>query len=244
MQAHKTVSRDEWLKARHALLAKEKAHLRAHDELARQRRELPWVKVDKSYVFDGPDGKETLADLFAGRSQLIVKHFMFGPDWQEGCVGCSFGADQMEGSLVHLVNHDVMVVAVSRAPYPKIAAFHRRMGWPFKWVSSAGSDFNFDYNVSFTEEQKAKGKVFYNFEERDWMSDELPGFSVFTKDETGQIFHTYSVFARGTEDVGTVYGFLDITPKGRSEPPGGNLSHWVRHHDKYEEKAGNSCCHG
>ena len=139
MQAHKTVSRDEWLEARRALLAKEKAHLRAHDELARQRRELPWVKVDKSYVFDGPDGKETLADLFAGRSQLIVKHFMFGPDWQEGCVGCSFGADQMEGSLVHLVNHDVMVVAVSRAPYPKIAAFHKRMGWPFKWVSSAGS---------------------------------------------------------------------------------------------------------
>ena len=134
------------------------------------------------------------------------------------------------------------VLAAMDAP-PRLRAVARIMGWPFKWVSSAGSDFNFDYNVSFTEEQKAKGKVFYNFEERDWVSDELPGYSVFTKDETGQIFHTYSVFARGTEDVGTAYGFLDITPKGRNEPPGGNLSHWVRHHDKYEEKAGNSCCH-
>jgi predicted dithiol-disulfide oxidoreductase (DUF899 family) len=219
MQAHNTVSRDEWLKARRDLLAKEKAHLKAHDALARERRALPWVKVDKDYVFDGPNGKETLSDLFAGRSQLIVKHFM-------------------------LVNHDVMLVAISRAPYPKIAAFHKRMGWPFKWVSSNGNDFNFDYHVSFTEADKAKGKVFYNFEEQPYMSDELPGFSVFTKDESGQIFHTYSVFARGTEDVGTVYGFLDITPQGRNEPPGTNLSHWVRHHDKYEEKADKSDCHG
>jgi len=148
---------------------------------------LPWVKVEKNYVFDGPNGQETLSDLFAGRSQLIVKHFMLGPDWQEGCVGCSFGADQLEGSLVHLVNHDVMLVAISRAPYPKIAAFHERMGWPFKWVSSNGNDFNFDYHVSFTEADKAKGKVFYNFEEQPYMSDELPGFSVFTKDESGQI---------------------------------------------------------
>ncbi len=222
MQAHKTVSREEWLAARRALLATEKAHLRAHDELARQRRELPWVKVDKTYVFEGPNGQETLADLFAGRSQLIVKHFMLGPDWQEGCVGCSFGADQLEGSLVHLINHDVMLIAVSRAPYPKIAAFHKRMGWPFKWVSSYGSDFNFDYNVSFTEAERATGKVFYNFTEQDYMSDEMPGF----------------------RDVGTVYGFLDITPKGRNEPPGTNLADWVRHHDKYDEKAGDSCCHG
>ena len=244
MQAHKTVSRDEWLEARRALLAKEKAHLRAHDELARQRRELPWVKVDKSYVFDGPDGQETLSDLFAGRSQLIVKHFMFGPDWQEGCVGCSFGADQMEGSLVDLVNHDVMVVAVSRAPYPKIAAFHKRMGWPFKWCSSAGCRLQFRLQRVVHRGAEGQGQGLGNFEERDWMSDELPGFRVFTRDEIGQIFHTYSVFARGTEDVGTVYGFLDITPQGRNEPPGGNLSDWVRHHDKYEEKAGNSCCHG
>jgi len=244
MQAHKTVSREEWLEARRVLLAKEKAHLRAHDEIARQRRELPWVKVDKTYLFEGPDGQETLSDLFAGRSQLIVKHFMLGPGWKEGCVGCSFGADQMQGSLIHLINHDVMYVAVSRAPYAEIAPFHRRMGWPFKWVSSHGNDFNFDYQVSFTEADRARGKVVYNFEEQPYMSDEMPGLSVFTKDEAGQIFHTYSVFARGTEDVGGVYGFLDITPKGRNEPPGGNLTAWVRHHDKYDEKPGNPGCHG
>lgn len=203
MQAHKIASREEWLEARRTLLAKEKAHLRAHDELARQRREMPWVKVDKTYVFEGADGRETLSDLFAGRSQLIVKHFMFGPDWEEGCVGCSFGADELQGSLVHLINHDVMLVAVSRAPYSKIAPFHGRMGWPFKWVSSHGSDFNFDYHVSFGEAEQVKGTVFYNFQEQPFVSDELPGYSVFTKDESGQIFHTYSVFARGTEDVGT-----------------------------------------
>ena len=244
MTTPRIVSPEEWLKARREFLVKEKAFTRVRDELARQRRELPWVKVDKTYMFEGPDGRESLADLFAGRSQLIVKHFMFGPDWQEGCLGCSFGADHLQGLMVHLINHDVMVVAVSRAPYAKIAPFHKRMGWPFKWVSSAGSDFNFDFNVSFTDADKAKGKVFYNFAEQDWVSDELPGYSVFTRDESGQIFHTYSVFARGTEDVGTVYGFLDITPKGRNEPPGTNLSHWVRHHDKYDETPGNPRCHG
>jgi predicted dithiol-disulfide oxidoreductase (DUF899 family) len=244
MQAHKTASREEWLEARRALLAKEKAHLRAHDEIARLRREMPWVAVDKTYVFEGPDGKETLSDLFAGRSQLIVKHFMLGPGWQEGCVGCSFGADQTQGSLIHLINHDVMYVAISRAPYGEIAPFHKRMGWPFKWVSSHGNDFNFDYNVSFTEADRARGKVFYNYEEQPYVSDEMPGLSVFAKDDAGRIFHTYSVFARGTEDVGTVYGFLDITPKGRNEPPGGNLTAWVRHHDKYDQKPGNSSCHG
>ena len=244
MQTHKIVSQDEWIAARRELLAKEKELLKAKDAVRRETRELPWVKVDKAYQFDGPNGRETLSDLFAGRSQLIVKHFMLGPDWKEGCVGCSFGADQMQGSLVHLINHDVMVVAISRAPYDEIAPFHKRMGWPFKWVSSAGNDFNFDYHVSFSEADKARGKVFYNFTEQPWVSDEMPGISVFTKDESGQIFHTYSLFARGTEDVGTVYGFLDITPKGRNEPPGTNLSDWVRHHDKYEQKAGNSCCHG
>jgi predicted dithiol-disulfide oxidoreductase (DUF899 family) len=237
MQTHKTVSREEWLEARRALLAKEKAHLRAHDEIARARRELPWVKVEKNYVFEGADGKETFGDLFAGRSQLIVKHFMMGPGWDNGCLGCSFGADQLSGSVVHLVNHDVMVIAVSRAPYAEIAAYHKRMGWPFKWVSSHGSDFNFDYNVSFTEADRARGKAFYNFVEGDYMSDEMPGYSVFAKDEQGGIFHTYSVFARGTEDVGGVYGLLDITPKGRNEPAGGNLTAWVRRHDEYAQKA-------
>jgi len=244
MQTHKTVSRDEWMAARRELLAKEKELLHATDAVKRQARELPWVKVDKAYVFDGPNGKETLSDLFAGRSQLIVKHFMLGPGWQEGCVGCSFGADQVEGSVVHLINHDVMFVAVSRAPYPEIAAYHERMGWKFKWVSSNGSDFNFDYHVSFTEADKARGKALYNFELHDYMSDEMPGYSVFYKDEAGDIFHTYSVFARGTEQIGGVYGFLDMTPKGRNEPPGGNLTSWVRRHDEYDEKAGDSCCHG
>ncbi len=244
MQAHKTVSRAEWLDARRALLAKEKELLKAKDALRRETRELPWVKVDKDYVFEGPSGRETLSDLFAGRSQLIVKHFMLGPGWKEGCVGCSFGADQAEGSVIHLVNHDVMFVAVSRAPYPEIAAFHKRMGWRFKWVSSNGSDFNFDYHVSFTEADKAQNRSFYNFEAGPYIHDELPGYSVFYKDEGGDIFHTYSTFARGTELMGGVYGFLDVTPKGRNEPPGGNLSDWVRHHDKYEEKAGDSCCHG
>jgi predicted dithiol-disulfide oxidoreductase (DUF899 family) len=243
MQTHKIVSRDEWIAARRDLLAKEKELLRANDALRRQTRELPWVKVDKNYMFEGPNGKETLADLFAGRSQLIVKHFMMGPGWKEGCLGCSFGADQLEGAVVHLVNHDVMFVAISRAPYPEIAAYHKRMGWQFKWVSSYGSDFNFDYNVSFSEADKARGTVFYNFRETDYAIDELPGLSVFYKDEAGDIFHTYSVFARGSEQVGGVYGLLDVTPKGRNEPPGGNLGSWVHRHDEYDEKAGNSCCH-
>lgn len=244
MQAHKTVSREEWLEARRALLAKEKELLHAKEVLREQTRALPWVKVEKDYVFEGPNGKETLSDLFAGRSQLIVKHFMLGPGWKEGCLGCSFGADQVDGSVVHLINHDVMFVAVSRAPYPEIEAYHKRMGWSFKWVSSNGSDFNYDFHVSFTEEDKKRGKAFYNFETIDYAGEELPGYSVFYKDETGDIFHTYSTFARDTELVGGVYGFLDVTPKGRNEPPGGNLTAWVRRHDEYAEKPGDSCCHG
>ena len=244
MQTHKTVSREEWIAARRDLLAKEKDLLHAKDRLRQQTRDLPWVKVDKNYLFEGPDGKQTLAELFAGRSQLVIKHFMMGPGWKEGCLGCSFGADQVDGSVVHLMNHDVMFVAVSRAPYPEIAAYHKRMGWTFKWVSSHGSDFNFDYNVSFSDADKARGKVFYNYETMDYMSDEMPGYSVFYKDAAGDIFHTYSTFARGTELLGGVYGFLDITPKGRNEPPGGNLTSWVRRHDEYGQKEGKSGCHG
>jgi predicted dithiol-disulfide oxidoreductase (DUF899 family) len=244
MQAHKTVSREEWLEARRALLAKEKDLLKAKDTLRRETRELPWVKVDKSYEFDGPNGKETLSDLFAGRSQLIVQHFMMGPGWREGCLGCSFGADQVDSSVIHLINHDVMFVAVSRAPYPEIATYHERMGWAFKWVSSFGSDFNFDYHVSFTEEEKKANRAFYNFTSGPYVHDELPGYSVFYKDVAGDIFHTYSTFARGTELLGGVYGFLDVTPRGRNEPPGGNLTDWVRRHDEYTEKPGDSCCHG
>jgi predicted dithiol-disulfide oxidoreductase (DUF899 family) len=243
MQSHRIVSREEWLAARRDLLVKEKAMLKARDELSRHVRDLPWVNVDKAYVFDGPDGKETLSDLFAGRSQLIVKHFMLGPGWEEGCLGCSFGADQYNGSVPHLVNHDVMVAAVSRAPWAEIAPFQRRMGWQFKWVSSFNSDFNYDFHVSFTEADRVRGKAFYNFETQDFMGEEMPGMSVFYKDGAGDIFHTYSVFARGSEQVAGVYGLLDVTPRGRNEPPGGNLTSWVRHHDKYEEKTGASGCH-
>jgi predicted dithiol-disulfide oxidoreductase (DUF899 family) len=240
MQAHKIVSQEEWTQARKALLAKEKALLKAHDALAAERRALPWVKVEKNYVFDGPAGRQTLADLFDGRSQLLVKHFMMGPDWEQGCLGCSFGADSIAGSVVHLVNHDVMFVAVSRAPYPKIKAYHERMGWPFKWVSSSGSDFNYDFHVSFTKEDEARGKGYYNYELRDYMSDEMPGLSAFIKDEEGQVFHTYSTFARGADQLGSTYSLLDLTPKGRNEPPGGNLGSWVRRHDQYEGKTGSS----
>lgn len=243
MDAHKIVSREEWTTARKALLAKEKELLRASDALAAERRQLPWVRIDKSYVFDGPTGKETLADLFAGRSQLLVQHFMMGPDWEEGCPGCSFGADWLSGSVVHLINHDVMVVAISRAPLPRIQAFQKRMGWTSKWVSSFGCDFNFDFNVPFTEADKARGKAYYNYEIRDYMSGELPGYSTFLKDEAGQVFQTYSTFARGTERLGGTFGALDIMPKGRNEPPGTNLGSWVRHHDKYEDQPGNSWCH-
>jgi predicted dithiol-disulfide oxidoreductase (DUF899 family) len=244
MQPHKIVSRDEWLATRRELLAKEKAMLKARDALTREIRDMPWVKVDKAYTFDGPDGKESLADLFAGRRQLVVKHFMLGPGWKQGCLGCSFGADQWDGGVVHLINHGVMVVGVSRAPLAEIVPYQKRMGWTFKWVSSFGSDFNFDFNVSFSEADKANGKAFYNFTQQDYMGDEMPGMSVFYKDDKGDIFHTYGVFARGSELVGGVYGLLDVTPEGRNEPPGGNLTNWVRRHDEYEQQPnGSSCCH-
>jgi predicted dithiol-disulfide oxidoreductase (DUF899 family) len=244
MAKHNIVSREDWLVARKALLAKEKALTKARDALSRERRELPWVKVEKAYVFEGPDGKETLGDLFAGRSQLVVDHFMLGPGWKEGCVGCSFGADHVDGSLVHLEHHDVSMVAVSRAPLPEIQAFQKRMGWRFKWVSSFGSDFNYDYHVSFRPEQIAKGKVYYNYELSDAQIDELPGTSVFCRDESGDIFHTYSTYARGSEVLLGTYHLLDLTPKGRNETgPRHNLTDWVRHHDRYEDRGtADGCC--
>lgn len=232
----KIVSRDEWLAVRKELLVSEKEFTRLYDALCARRRQLPWVKVKKDYVFDGPDGKETLDDLFAGRSQLIVRHFMFGPGWKEGCVGCSFASDHVGGALVHLEHQDVTYVAVSRAPLAEIEAFRKRMGWNFKWVSSFGNDFNYDYHVSFTNEQIAKGKVFYNFEARDlpFNTEDLSGVSVFYKDASGAIFHTYSCYARGDEGGLTTYFYLDLTPKGRNETgPYHNLGDWVRHHDRY-----------
>jgi predicted dithiol-disulfide oxidoreductase (DUF899 family) len=239
MPSHKVVSREEWLAAREAHLAKEKDFTRLRDELSRQRRELPWVRVEKRYVFDGSGGKETLADLFGGRSQLIVYHFMFGPGWEQGCPSCSFLSDHIDGVLVHLAHRDVALVAVSRAPLSQIEAFKKRMGWRFKWVSSSGSDFNYDYHVSFTKEEMAKGKVYYNYDLREFgevgESEEAPGASVFYKDGTGAIFHTYSSYARGLDMLVGTYNYLDLVPKGRDEAELPWTMAWVRHHDRYDD---------
>jgi predicted dithiol-disulfide oxidoreductase (DUF899 family) len=235
IEDHQVVSREEWIAVRKELLKKEKGLTRQRDALSAERRRLPWVRIEKEYVFEGPNGKETLAELFNGRSQLIVVHFMLGPGWKEGCVGCSLGADHIEGPLIHLEHHDVSLVVVSRAPLSEIEAFKKRMGWRFKWVSSFGSEFNYDFHVSFTEEEMAKGKVYYNYEWRDAMIEELAGHSMFYKDATGNVFHTYSAFARESEMLGGVYGYLDHLPKGRNETgPNHNLSDWVRHHDRYD----------
>jgi predicted dithiol-disulfide oxidoreductase (DUF899 family) len=231
MQPHEIVSQEEWLVARKAHLAKEKELTRLRDQLSAERRELPWVKIEKRYVFDGPDGRETLAELFGGRSQLLVYHFMLGPGWEEGCRSCSYLADHIDGANLHLPQRDVTLLAVSRAPLAEIEAFKRRMGWRFKWVSSYGNDFNQDFHVSFTKEELANGKVDYNYDMVEGY-DELPGLSVFYKDENGDVFHTYSSYARGNEEVIGAFIYLDITPKGRNEK---EIMDWVRRHDEYEE---------
>jgi predicted dithiol-disulfide oxidoreductase (DUF899 family) len=244
MTTPKIVSREEWLLARKQLLLKEKQLTRQRDEVDRERRELPWVRVDKQYVFDSPNGKETLGELFQGRSQLVVSHFMLGPGWKEGCVGCSFRSDPVDGCLAHLEHHDVSLVTISRAPWVEIEPFRKRMGWKFKWVSSYGSDFNFDYGVSFTAEQIARGKVSYNYADSEFLSEELSGVSIFYKDDAGDVFHTYSTYGRGDELVDTAYMYLDLTPKGRNETgPHHNLMDWVRHHDRYikDDQADASC---
>jgi len=244
MQPHKIVSREEWTAARKAHLAREKELTRARDRLAAERRDLPWVKIEKNYVFDGPDGKQTLADLFGGRSQLIVNHFMLGPGWKEGCIGCSFGADNVEGALQHLEQRDVAYVAVSRAPLAEIEAYRKRMGWTFKWVSSFGNDFNYDFHVSFRPEDTAKGKVEYNYDMIETSMDELPGYSVFARDDAGNIYHTYSSYGRGAEETLVTYRLLDMTPKGRDEGADGNLMKWVKRHDEYASApAAAACCH-
>ena len=230
----RVVSRDEWLAARKQLLAKKKQLTRQRDAVSDERRELPWLKVEKNYVFDGPDGKETLADLFQGKNQLIVYHFMFGPEWNEGCPRCSFNMDRTDGALVHLAQRDVRFVAISRAPLPKIEAFKKRMGWRFNWVSSYGNDFNYDYHVSFTKDEMAKGNVYYNFDLNEFPSEEAPGISVFYKQGTGDIFHTYSTYARGNDPLIGTYNYLDLVPKGRDEFGLQDAMSWVRHHDRYE----------
>lgn len=238
---HSVVSREEWTKARKALLEEEKAHTRAGDRLAARRRELPWVKIDKDYFFQGPEGRMSLGDLFDGRSQLIVQHFMFGPDWKEGCVGCSFGADHVDPARLHFQQRDVSFAAISRAPWPKLEEFKKRMGWKFLWVSSYDSDFNFDSGVSFKPGQMGQDIV-YNYETEKADMDELPGLSVFYKDEHGDIFHTYSVFSRGQEFTSGAYDYLDIVPKGRDEAHLESGPSWWRHHDRYDTDGKELCC--
>lgn len=244
MTTHATTSRENWLEARRDLLAAEKDLTRRGDEVARLRRQLPWVRIDKNYVFDGPGGKVALADLFAGRRQLLVQHFMLAPGWEEGCKSCSYMADHNDGMLVHLAQRGVSFVAVSRAPLAEIERFRRRMGWEFKWVSSFGSDFNYDFKVSFTPEEIASGKIDYNFGKWSLTGEEWPGISVFCKDDAGGVFHTYSTYGRGVEAMMGTYRMLDLLPKGRDEPDGGMA--WVRHHDRYEHAGSNaaSCCGG
>jgi predicted dithiol-disulfide oxidoreductase (DUF899 family) len=234
MESHRIVSREEWLKERTVLLAKEKAFTRMRDQIGAERRALPWVKVEKEYVFDAPTGKVTLAQLFDGRSQLFIKHFMMGPGQTEQCVGCSLEVDHLEGILEHLENHDVSYVAVARAPIEEVEAVRRRMGWRFRWVSSFHSDFNYDFNVSFRPEDMAAGRAYYNWAYGNPGMEDLSGDSIFFKDGAGQIFHTYSVFARGGEDLLGIYRFFDLMPKGRAENgPYHSLADWARPRNLY-----------
>ena len=249
------VSSAEWLAARKELLRKEKELTRLRDEISRQRRALPWERVEKKYIFDGPRGKETLSDLFGGRSQLMIYHFMFGPGWKEGCPSCSFLADTFDGAAVHLAHRDVTFMAISRATLPEIEAFKQRMGWQFKWVSSFGNEFNRDYQASFSPQEIVVGKVYYNYEMTEFPSEEGPGASVFYKNPAGEIFHTYSTYARGLDAMVGTYNWLDLAPKGRDEDGLAFTMSWVRHHDKYDgqivdpkqlyvqpAKANASCC--
>jgi predicted dithiol-disulfide oxidoreductase (DUF899 family) len=262
----KVVSESEWLAARKELLAAEKEFTRLRDAISAKRRQLPWVKVTKPYVFDGPAGKVSLAELFRDRSQLIVYHFMLGPDWEQGCPSCSYLGDHFGGSLVHLNARDIAFAAVSRASMPQIAAFKQRMGWQFPWVSSFNNDFNFDYHVSFSKEELASGNVYYNYGMQPFGAEEAPGLSVFFKSADGEIFHTYSTYGRGLDILLGAYNFMDMAPKGRDEDGLKFSMAWVRHHDRYEdnyavdskaddqapqavasspqpEKSSGSCCH-
>jgi len=234
---HAVVPPEQWLAARRELLKKEKEATRLLDQLSAERRQLPWEKVTKNYVFDGPGGKITLAELFAGRSQLVIYHFMFGPDWQEGCPSCSFVSDHFDGMLPHLAARDVTLTVVSRAPLAKIEPFRKRLGWRFPWVSSSASDFNHDFHVSFTEEETAQGKVHYNYTLQEFPSAEAPGLSVFTKDAAGNVFHTYSTFGRGLDLLLGTYRILDMVPKGRDEDDLGFAMEWIRYHDRYDTNA-------
>ena len=232
LSKHLVVSREEGLKARAAFLKKEKEFTKLRDDLSRQRSELPWVKVDKQYVFEGPNGKETLPQLFENRSQLVVYHFMFSPEWDAGCPHCSHWADNFNGVIVHLNHRDVTMVAISRASYSKVAAYKKRMGWSFKWLSSHDNDFNLDYHVSFTPDELKKKKALFNYTMQDPGSADREGTSVFFKDRSGNVFHTYSTYARGIDMMNVDYQYLDLVPKGRDE--GDRGPYWVRRHDEYD----------
>jgi len=247
---HAVVSRERWLAGRQSLLAREKELTRLHDAVAAERRALPWVRIDKQYVFDTPQGRRTLGDLFDGRRQLLVQHFMFGPGWEEGCPSCSYMADHVDGMTVHLAQRDVTFVAVSRAPLAELERFRARMGWRFRWVSSHGGDFNRDFGVTFTADEMARGAVPYNYAMQPFPHAEAPGISVFRQDDTGAVFHTYSTYGRGVEVMMGTYRLLDLVPQGRGERNADFPMDWVRHHDRYAATAANgaacppACCHG
>jgi predicted dithiol-disulfide oxidoreductase (DUF899 family) len=246
---HPVVSQDRWIAERKTLLAREKELTRLHDQIARERRALPWVRIEKEYVFDAPEGRRKLADLFDGRRQLLVQHFMFGPGWEQGCPSCSFMADHTDGMNAHLAHRDVTLVAISRAPLAEIQRFRQRMGWQFKWVSSHGNDFNHDFHVSFTPEERSRGEVYYNYGMQNFPAEEAPGISLFYKNDAGEVFHTYSTYGRGVEAMMGTYNLLDLAPKGRDERDVDYKMEWVRHHDRYEPApvgkaapAAGSCC--
>jgi len=266
IKSPKVVSHDEWVDARKQFLKKEKEFTRQRDEISRLRRELPWEKVEKNYEFETPGSKLSLAELFGGRSQLVIYHFMLGPGWKEGCPSCSYISDHFDGMTIHLANRDVTLAVVSRAPISEIETFKKRMGWKFRWVSSNSSDFNFDYQVSITPDEVGKKQVYCNYEMMEFPAEERPGLSVFAKDASGAVFHTYSSYARGLDILVGAYNFLDLVPKGRDEAGLKHTMAWVRHHDKYGEgyfvdpdqpyiqpevaqpekvtsKASGSCCH-
>jgi len=234
MQEHPVVSEAEWIEARKALLAREKELTRTRDRVNEERRGLPWVRVEKQYIFETTVGKKSLAELFGDKSQLIVYHFMWRHDLGEGCVGCSFLSDHIDGANLHLHARDITLVAVSRAPLWVLQAFRKRMGWKFEWVSSAGTNFNFDYHVSFRPEELASGAVGYNYRRTPASIDELAGISVFYKNDAGEIFHTYSSYGRGGEEVLGAYMWIDLAPKGRDESGPAKMGSWVRHHDRYD----------
>jgi predicted dithiol-disulfide oxidoreductase (DUF899 family) len=244
MQPHTVVSREEWITARMAHMAREKELTQAREALSEARRNLPWVKVDKDYVFEGPRGKVTLAELFRDRPQLVVQHVMFAPEWEAACKSCSFWVDGFERMVPHLAARDTTMVAISRAPLAKLEAFKKRMGWTFDWFSSGDSDFNFDYGVSFTQEQIDAGKAKYNFGTTRLYGPELPGISVFYRDAVGDIFHTYSTYARGLDMMNAAYHYLDLTPLGRHEDGLPYPMDWVRLRDQYQPEAKAGCCHG